>query len=116
MSEEAAPPEGFVESRDRGPFTTHNGPLFHRMDGDRFLQGFRVLKRHCNGAGVVHGGMLMAFADGLMGGAVWRAAKAPALTVRMTSDFLAIARPGDWVEGAARVTRLTRSLAFVDAR
>jgi acyl-coenzyme A thioesterase PaaI-like protein len=56
----------------------------------------------------------MAFADGLLAEAVSRAAKAPMLTVRLTSDFLSIARPGDWVEGTARTTRVTRTMAFAE--
>jgi acyl-coenzyme A thioesterase PaaI-like protein len=109
------PPEEFVESKDRGPFTTHNGPLYHSLAEGRFRQGFRVLKRHCNGHGTLHGGMMMSFADGLMGGACWVLAKAPALTVRLGGDFLAIAKPGDWIEGEARILRATKSLVFVAA-
>jgi acyl-coenzyme A thioesterase PaaI-like protein len=114
-AEASAPPDGFVESRDRGPYTTHNGPLFHKRDGERFFHGFRVLKRHCNGLGTLHGGMLMSFADGLMGGACFVVAKVPAMTVRVTADFLSIAKTGDWIEGEARVKRATKSLVFVEA-
>ena len=57
----------------------------------------------------------MAFADGLLGTAVWRETQTVALTVRMNSDFLSSARPGEWLEGMARVTRATRSVAFCEA-
>lgn len=109
-------PEGFEESRTRGPFSTHNGPFFHKVSEDGFAQGFRVLPRHCNSRGIVHGGMLMTFADGLLATAVWRATGKVGLTVRMNSDFLSIARPGEWVEGTAEVTRAGRSLVFAEAR
>lgn len=68
MSGEAdsAPPEGFTPARQRGPFTTHNGPLYAFDDGAIWKRGFRVLPRHCNAFGLVHGGWLMAFADGLL--------------------------------------------------
>lgn len=110
------PPEGFVESTNRGPFTTHNGPFFHRIDDDgAFFHGFRAAHQHCNGMGIVHGGLVTAFADGLMGTAVWRETDTVALTIRLNADFLSIAKVGDWVEGTATVTRATRSVAFVEA-
>jgi uncharacterized protein (TIGR00369 family) len=112
----ATPPEGFEESTNRGPFTTHNGPFFHKVDEDgSFVHGFRAAEQHCNGMGIVHGGLVTAFADGLMGTAVWRATQIVGLTIRLNADFLAIAKVGDWVEGTATVTRATRSVAFVEA-
>ncbi len=109
------PPEGFVFSEARGPFTSHNGPFFHKVTDEGFWHGFRARDHHLNGHGIVHGGLLMSFADGLMGTAVWRKTKTRAVTMRMTSDILAMVRPGEWVEGTARVVRAARSVAFVEA-
>jgi uncharacterized protein (TIGR00369 family) len=108
-------PEGFVESKGRGPFTTHNGPTYHKIDGERFWQGFRALSRHANGVGIVHGGWIASFADGLLAMAVWREAKARSVTLRLNVDYLGMVRPGEWVEGTASVTRTTRALAFARA-
>jgi len=111
------PPEGFEESTNRGPFTSHNGPFFHRVNPDgSFAHGFRAAHRHCNGMGIVHGGLITAFADSLMGTAVWRHTDIVGLTIRLNVDFLSIARVGDWVEGTACVSRATRSVVFVDAQ
>ena len=109
------PPEGFIFSKARGPFTSHNGPFFHKVSEDEFWHGFRARDHHLNGHGIVHGGLLMSFADGLMGTAVWRASKTRAVTMRMTSDLLDMVRPGEWVEGTAHVVRAARSVAFVEA-
>ena len=111
-----APPEGFTRSLRRGPFSEHNGPIFHREVGETPVQGFRVLKRHCNGLGIVHGGMLASFVDGLLGHAVSSTAKRPGVTIHLSLDYLAMARAGEWIEGEARVTRLTRDVAFAEAR
>lgn len=112
----ATPPEGFEESTNRGPFTTHNGPFFHKVNEDgSFVHGFRAAEQHCNGMGIVHGGLVTAFADGLMGTAVWRSTQVVGLTIRLNADFLSIAKVGDWVEGTATVTRATRSVAFVES-
>jgi uncharacterized protein (TIGR00369 family) len=113
--QEDNPPEGFVFSDARGPFTSHNGPFFHKVTEEGFWHGFRVRDHHLNGHGIVHGGLLMSFADGLMGTAVWRETKTRAVTMRMTSDLLDMVRPGEWVEGTAHVVRAARSVAFVEA-
>ncbi len=113
MIEPAAPPPGFQASTGRGPFSSHNGPFFHKIDGDSFYHGFWALERHCNGLGIVHGGLLMAFMDGLLGAAVWRGTGGRAVTLRMTSDFLSMARPGEWVEGTARCTDHDDTVAYV---
>jgi uncharacterized protein (TIGR00369 family) len=108
-------PAGFVLSKGRGPFTTHNGPVYHKIEGERFWQGFVALPRHCNGHGIVHGGWLSAFTDGVLGMAVWRATETRSVTLRLNVDFLGMVRAGEWVEGTAHVTRATRSLAFARA-
>jgi acyl-coenzyme A thioesterase PaaI-like protein len=105
---------GFVESTTRGAFTTHNGPVYHKPD-EPSVRGFRALPRHANGFGIVHGGWLMAFTDGVLGAAVWEATKARSVTLRMNSDFIGMVRVGEWVEGRGTVTRATRSLVFARA-
>ena len=114
MSVADGAPSGFVESTTRGPFTTHNGPVYHNVT-DKFVRGFRALGHHCNTHGIVHGGWLMAFTDGVLGAAVWDATKTRAVTLRMNSDFIAMVRAGEWVEGRGVVTRATRSLVFARA-
>ena len=109
-------PDGFVLSEGRGPFTNHNGPLYHAPTHEGARQGFHALKRHCNGLGIVHGGMLASFVDGLLGHAVGRAARKPAVTVHLSLDYLSMARAGEWIEGEARVDRLAGDLAFAQAR
>lgn len=111
------PPEGFVSSGSRGPFSSHNGPYFHRAQmGEVTEQAFFALPRHANGIGLVHGGMLTAFLDGLMGAAVFRSVRQTAVTIHLSVDFLHMARVGEWVMGEAKVTRATRDVAFVEAR
>ncbi len=112
-----APPEGFVRSEGRGAYSGHNGPYFHRAEqGETTEQAFYALPRHANGLGLVHGGMLTSFLDGLMGAAVFRAVRRPGVTIHLSVDFLHMACLGDWVMGEARVTRAARDIAFVEAR
>jgi uncharacterized protein (TIGR00369 family) len=109
-----SPPEGFVATRPRGPFSTHNGPYFERVSDVGAEQAFFILPRHCNQLGIVHGGMLSAFMDGLLAASIGRAARAPCVTMHLSLDFLAMARAGEWALGASRVTRLTRDVAFAE--
>ena len=111
------PPEGFVLSASRGPYSTHNGPYFHReIQGEATEHAFLALPRHANGLGLVHGGMLTSFMDGLLAAAVWRASRRSSVTIHLSIDFLHMARVGHWVFGESRVTRLTRDVAFVEGR
>jgi uncharacterized protein (TIGR00369 family) len=112
-----APPEGYVRSEGRGRFSSHNGPYFHKpAEGPLMEQAFFALERHANGLGLVHGGMLSAFMDGVLAGAVWRGTGKTGVTIHLSIDFLHMARMGEWVQGEARLTRATRDVAFVEGR
>lgn len=101
----------------RGGFSTLNGPYFARAsEGATSEQAFFALPRHANGVGLVHGGMLSAFMDGLLAGAVWRGTEVRAVTIHLSVDFLHMARVGEWVRGEARMTRATREVAFAEGR
>jgi len=110
------PPEGFQRSGSRGEFSSRNGPYFHRVQEEGAAQCFYALPRHANGLGLVHGGMLTAFLDGLLASAVFRKTKKVAVTIHLSVDFLHMARMGDWVMGEAHVTRATNDVAFVEGR
>lgn len=111
------PPEGYAPMQGRGGFSTLNGPYFGKAgDGPVSEQAFFAQARHCNGVGIVHGGMLSAFMDGVLAGAVWRGAQRRAVTIHLSIDFLHMARAGEWVFGEARLTRATREVAFAEGR
>lgn len=104
MSDGTVIPEGFRLSDRRGPFTTHNGPVYHKHVDGGLVHGLIVLERHCNGMGILHGGMATAFMDGVLAGGVFRATGRRSVTLRLTVDFLDIARAGDWLEGSVLET------------
>jgi len=106
------PPEGFVPAEGRGPFTSHNGPYFHRPAAQGAEQAFLALPRHCNGLGLLHGGMIAGFLDGLLASAVGRESGVRAVTMHLSIDYLEMGRAGAWVTGTARLTRATREVAF----
>lgn len=93
-----------------GPFWARREPGEVRA----WRYGFLAEKRHGNLGGVVHGGMLMSFADDVLGMTVWEAAgRKPCTTVQLSTHFISPARIGEFVEGRAEVLRATRTVVFV---
>ena len=90
------------------------GPIWTKRDGEARRYGFVAKARHLNQGGVVHGGMLMAFADQALGmtasGANVGRRQA---TVQLDTHFFAPVQEGDFVEARCEVTRQTRSLMFL---
>ena len=96
------------------PFEIHLGPVFET--GGKGARRFflEIDSRHVNGRGVIHGAMLMTFADLALGQAAWDATdNASVVTVNMQSQFLKTARAGDVVSVLPVIVRRTRSLLFL---
>lgn len=111
------PPPGFRMMEGRGHFSSHNGPYFYQEGREKGAgQAFFALDRHANGLGLVHGGMLTAFMDGLLAAAVFRETRKISVTIHLSVDFLHMARVGEWAFGESHVTRATRDVAFVEGR
>jgi len=90
------------------------GPFWSRRDGAGWRYGLLTDERHANRLGLVHGGVLMTFADQLMGMTAWQAVeRQPCVTLQMDTQFISAAKLGDFLEGTAEVVRATRSVVFV---
>lgn len=111
-----APPDGFVPLERKGAFRAQTGPFFHRPGDGAVEHAFLAAEHHANALGLVHGGMLSTFMDGLLASAVLRQAERPVVTVHLSIDFLHMARLGEWVQGEATLTRMTSDLAFAEGR
>jgi uncharacterized protein (TIGR00369 family) len=90
------------------------GPIWRRGDA---LFGIVAAEKHRNHRGIVHGGMLMSFADQAMGMTGRRATgEKPHATIEMTFQFIGPVEVGDFVEAHCEVVRQTRSLLFMAGR
>ena len=90
------------------------GPFLARREGDGWRYGFVAEQRHLNKGGVVHGGMLVSFADDALGATVWQAVgRRPVTTVQLNTQFIAPVRLDELVEMRAEVLRATRTVVFV---
>lgn len=110
-------PEGFAPLNRGGPYFTQLGQLYSRRDElDMVVVALRVDRSHTNMIGIAHGGMLVTFADGVLGInlAVARGVPGSFVTVQLSSDFLDSARPGDWLEAHVRIRKMGKRLAFAD--
>jgi uncharacterized protein (TIGR00369 family) len=111
-------PEGYREiSFSRNPFIAVNGPLYGKIEDEKFIIGLRVEPRHCNPNDRCHGGMLLTICDMVLAiGSNFQAKLQQFLpTVNLVCDFLAPALLGAWIEGRVEVLRTTRNLVFSQA-
>ena len=111
-----AVPSGFAILYPDEPFEIHAGPQYYREQYGDYVAGFRARPVHANAGGVVHGGALTAFADSALTAFALRGMNPDedwVATISLTCDFVAPARPGDWIECRGAVTGRTRALVFV---
>ena len=97
------------------PFENRSGPFFHRREADgSYVSAFRAEARHMNGAGFMHGGCLMTFADfALFAIATDALAGDSAVTLNLSGDFLGPVASGALVEARGEVTRGGGKTIFV---
>jgi len=111
-------PDG-AENISSGGFNLYAGPFWRlaaNADGMGARYGFVAEPKHMNGAGAVHGGLLMTFADVAMSRTARTAAGVDACnTVSLTADFIGPGKLGELIEAIVRVTRRTRTLVFESA-
>lgn len=91
------------------------GPFYEKIDEDgEVISAFRAEQRHMNGAGFMHGGCLMTFADSAL-----FSIAGPALggghgvTMHLAGDFLDPARNGQLIEARGEVVRAGGKTIYV---
>ncbi len=90
------------------------GPLWTRFDADNWTYGLLAQDHHRNPASVVHGGLLQTLIDHALSTLAWTAAGRKAcMTIQSDSQFLSVARPGDFIVAHGSETRRTRNLIFM---
>lgn len=107
--------EGWEPDQDDG-FVALVGPILRRRSGETDHYAFVAEPKHQNRGGVVHGGMLMTFADRAMGRTCRYANEhQPQATVQLDVHFVDAVQVGDFVEARCRVVRRTRAVMFASA-
>jgi uncharacterized protein (TIGR00369 family) len=100
---------------NRDPFEDYAGPFFYRVLTDGSVESvFEPKGQHCNGHGIIHGGLLMTFADySLFAIARDDLGSDPAVTVSFSADFIAAGQVGSPIKGRGTVSRAAKRLIFV---
>lgn len=100
-------PAGFRRMRPFGGFHELVGPLYEARRGERTVVGMRVTGKHLNAGGNIHGGMYLTLLDTAMTQACIRLRRPDVFpaTTSMSSEFLAPARLGDWIDAEVEVLR-----------
>jgi acyl-coenzyme A thioesterase PaaI-like protein len=88
-------------------------PWGRKQDG-AWRYGLTTVEDHANVNGVLHGGVLMTFADHGLSMLAWEAAeRAPCTTIQLNTQFLDAVHPGEFLELRGEVVRRTRGLVFL---
>lgn len=108
------PPDGFVPARFSGNFLRDAGPYYLRKTDACTIVGLRVRQSHVNYVGVAHGGVLATLADVALSlqPHLLDPEGLPVTTVSLTTNFLAAAKLGDWLEAECRIDRAGKRLAY----
>ena len=90
------------------------GPFYYRVDESGPVAAVRAERKHMNGAGVMHGGCLMTFADFALFAIGHEAMEGSyGVTVAFTAEFLDGALEGERLEARGETLRKGGSLSFV---
>ncbi|MBD3649572.1 MAG: PaaI family thioesterase [Pseudomonadales bacterium] len=107
-------PDGYITDPGFDPAEDHIGPFYYRKEDENYRFAFVAEERHCNAQDMVHGGVLMTFADYcLCVEATDNYKDESCVTVSFNCEFLSAGKIGDLIECRADVTRKTGSMAFV---
>lgn len=110
-------PAGFVERTNTSDFLRLCGPFYEQRENGRLVAlALRIQDKHRNLREVTHGGMLMTFADSVLGDIIAQSYgdDVGVVTVSMSSEFLRPAQVGDWVVARANATKTGKRLAFAE--
>ncbi|GAC1601056.1 MAG: hypothetical protein NVS4B10_12910 [Myxococcales bacterium] len=110
-------PEGYKPLFRSSPYLEMIGPLFSKGAGEHLSIGLRILEKHTNARGTVHGGLLATVADVALGYAAAFSKDPPLslVTSTLSIDFAGTAKSGDWIEARADLQRIGSRMAYVNA-
>lgn len=105
-----------AEPESQSPFVRELGQLWSRRDPDGSIHfGFVTNPSHANLHGIIHGGVMLTFADYTIGAIGARLTGNPnAVTLDLNMQFLSSTQIGEFVAGTGRILRQTKSFLFLE--
>ena len=108
-----APPPGFKRVERNSPFLKHVGDSYHGVRDGTAIVVQPTAAHMRNSGGMLHGGMLMNFADNALSTEIALASGGMVpITTSFAGEFLAAGRDGPLLETSVELMRTTRSVAF----
>ena len=105
------------KSIEAGGFTGMAGPFWMLDEGETRTLGLLVDEHHCNNhMGTLHGGAVMTFADIALGAGISKIVGERArsmATLSLQTQFVSVARIGDFVTCTAELVRESKQIIFV---
>ena len=114
-------PPGFEPHERKSPLTAPWEPIYCKSVGDSLALGIEIREPHTNSRGLVHGGLVAALLDNVMGLACSRAILADGLdvasviTVSIGVEYLGMARLGQWLTFEPHFVKTGKTLCFAEA-
>jgi uncharacterized protein (TIGR00369 family) len=109
---------GFSVCKHQQGFSQHIGPFCEKHSETKWQRAIMLENKHLNPAGVVHGGVLLSFADYVIYRAIGDQLTHDIsfATINLDTQFLAAAKLGEVLYGEGEITRATRSIIFAQGR
>ena len=96
------------------PFTSLIGPIWRRREGGSFVTGMLAQPKHADLRGIVHGGVILTFADHAIGVAgFYLLPDVSQITVQLATMMVDEVRIGDFIEGRSEVVGVSSSFIFI---
>ena len=108
--------DGFEPLFRTSPYLELIGPIFNKKTDKGLIIGLKVIEKHCNARGLLHGGVMSSLADITLGynAAFQGEEPVPMVTASLTIDYAGAAKLGDWIEITTDVQKVGRSMAFAN--
>jgi uncharacterized protein (TIGR00369 family) len=97
------------------PFEDLSGPFYYREEPDgSVVAAFRAGKKHMNGGGHMHGGLMLTFADYAIFVIAGKALDGVgSVTASLNGEFIDAAQEGELIEARGEVVRNGGSMVFL---
>ena len=111
-------PDGFQTDPGHDPAEDHIGPFYFKVPVAGQSAGYECAfvadQHHCNVTDIVHGGVLMSFADfAACIEATDNYREEDCVTITFSSEFIAAGEIGSLIQSRVKVIRKTGSIVFV---
>jgi acyl-coenzyme A thioesterase PaaI-like protein len=115
------PPVGFAPHDRKSPLTAPWEPIYCKAQGVSVVLGIEIRPPHTNSRGLVHGGLVAALLDNVMGLAcsntllAERPDAAGVITVSLGVEYLGMAKLGQWLTFEPHFVKTGKTLCFAEA-